>query len=120
MTDKLPWLALKSIPGVGLGLFQRLVGRCGAPRFPARRKQFPYPPPLLFVQGTMEPQDDLAVAVVGTRGASYYGLKTSRRLAGALAARGLTVVSGLARGIDAAAPRGALENSGRTLAALGC
>ena len=66
------------------------------------------------------PQDDLALALVGTRAASYYGLKTCRRLAGALALRGVTVVSGLARGIDTAAHQGALENSGRTLAVLGC
>ncbi len=174
MTDKLPWLALKSIPGVGLVMYRRLLGRFGGPAavfqatpaqlqsvqgvtpaiaqairgfkdwdrveaqldrlrqrgarmltwdepaFPARLKQIPYPPPFLFLQGTLTPEDDLAVALVGTRGASYYGLKTSRRLAGALAARGVTVVSGLARGIDAAAHRGALENSGRTLAVLGC
>ena len=79
------------------------------PRFPARLKQIPYPPPLLFIKGTLAP-DDLAVALVGTRAASYYGLKTCRRLAGALAVRGVTVVSGLARGIDTAAHQGALEN----------
>ena len=90
------------------------------PRFPDRLKQIPYPPPLLFLKGSLLPQDDLALALVGTRAASYYGLKTCRRLAGALAMRGLTVVSGLARGIDTAAHQGALENSGRTLAVLGC
>ncbi len=90
------------------------------PRFPARLKQIPYPPPLLFLKGTLLPQDDLALALVGTRAASYYGLKTCRRLAGCLAVREVTVVSGLARGIDTAAHQGALENSGRTLAVLGC
>jgi len=174
MTDKLPYLALKSIPGVGLVLFQRLLARFGQParvfqakagellavkgvnrdlaqdllafrdwdrveaefakmsaagievimpddpRFPARLKQIPYPPAFLFLKGTLLPQDDLALAVVGTRSASYYGLKTCRRLAGALAARGVTVVSGLARGIDTAAHQEALENGGRTLAVLGC
>jgi DNA processing protein len=90
------------------------------PRFPAGLQQIPYPPPLLYIKGTLTPADSLAVAIVGTRGASYYGLKAGRRLAGALAARGVTVVSGLARGIDTAAHQGALEMSGRTLAVLGC
>ncbi len=58
------------------------------PRFPARLKEIPYPPPYLFIRGTLAPEDGLAVAMVGTRGASYYGLKAGRRLAGALAARG--------------------------------
>jgi DNA processing protein len=174
MTEKLPWLALRAIPGVGLVLFQRLVEAFGSPaavfeaglpelrsikgvtpaiakavtsfrdwdrveaqisllkaagaqiltrddpRFPARLREIPYAPPYLFIRGTLEPDDAQAVALVGTRAASYYGLKTCRRLAGALAARGWRVVSGLARGIDTAAHQGALENSGRTLAVLGC
>jgi DNA processing protein len=90
------------------------------PRFPGRLKEIPYPPLYLFIRGTLAPADGLAVAVVGTRAASYYGLKACRRLAGGLAARGLTVVSGLARGIDTAAHQGALEMNGRTLAVLGC
>ncbi len=122
MTDKLPWLALKGIPGVGPVLFQRLLARFGDPaavfqahcqdllnlrinrdlakdilsfrawdrveaelaaltaagvevllqndpRFPARLQQIPYPPPLLFIKGTLLPQDDLALAMVGTRAA---------------------------------------------------
>jgi len=174
VTDKLPWLALRSIPGVGIVLGQRLLQRFGSPgavfeasvqdlsdvkgitpamahaivgfrdwdkleerlaqltaqgaemvsqddpRFPPGLKLIPYPPLLLYLKGTLIPADSLAVALVGTRGASYYGLKAARRLAGALAARGVTVVSGLARGIDTAAHQGALEMSGRTLAVLGC
>jgi len=174
MTEKLPWLALRGIPGVGLVLFQRLVQAFGSPaavfaagvpelrsikgvspaiaqavtsfrdwdrveaqisrlapagaalltqddpRFPPRLKEIPYPPPYLFIRGALEPEDAQAVALVGTRGASYYGLKACRSLAGALAARGWRVVSGLARGIDTAAHQGALESGGRTLAVLGC
>jgi DNA processing protein len=90
------------------------------PRFPVRLKEIPYPPLYLFIKGTLAPEDGLAVAIVGTRNASYYGLKACRRLAGALAVRGITVVSGLARGIDTAAHQGTLEMSGRTLAVLGC
>jgi DNA processing protein len=174
MIDKLPWLGLRSIPGVGLVLAQRLLQRFGSPaavfrasfadltalkgispamaqairgfrdwdkleaglarlkpagvemitqddpRFPVRLREIPYPPLYLFIKGTLMPTDAQAVAIVGTRGASYYGLKACRRLAGGLAARGVTVVSGLARGIDTAAHQGALEMSGRTLAVLGC
>lgn len=174
MTDKLPWLGLRSIPGVGLVLGQRLIQRFGSPaavfqasvqdlvalkgispaiaqailsfrdwdkleeqlarlraagvemitqddpRFPAPLQEIPYPPLYLFIKGTLAAEDGLAVAMVGTRGASYYGLKACRRLAGGLAARGVTVVSGLARGIDTAAHQGALEMNGRTLAVLGC
>jgi DNA processing protein len=90
------------------------------PRFPVQLQGIPYPPLYLFIKGNLNPEDGLSVAMVGTRGASYYGLKASRRLAGGLAARGITVVSGLARGIDTAAHQGALEMNGRTLAVLGC
>lgn len=90
------------------------------PRFPARLKEIPYPPPFVFVKGSLESPDGPAVAIVGTRAASYYGLKAARRLARDLAERGVTVVSGLARGIDTAAHQGALEGGGRTWAVLGC
>jgi DNA processing protein len=90
------------------------------PRFPARLKEIPYPPPYLFVKGRLEAPDGPVVAIVGTRAASYYGLKAARRLARDLASRGVTVVSGLARGIDTAAHQGAVEGGGRTWAVLGC
>lgn len=90
------------------------------PLYPVRLQEIPFPPPLIFVKGDLKPEDSLALAMVGTRGASYYGTKTCRGLARELAYRGVTVVSGLARGIDTAAHQGSLEGGGRTLAVLGC
>jgi len=90
------------------------------PLYPLRLQEIPIPPPLIFVKGDIKPEDSLALAIVGTRGASYYGTKTCRGLARELAYRGVTVVSGLARGIDTAAHQGSLEGGGRTLAVLGC
>lgn len=87
-------------------------------RYPALLAAIPVPPDL-WVRGTLVPDDALAIAIVGTRRASPYGIAVAERLAFDLAARGITVVSGLARGIDAAAHRGALAAAGRTLAVLG-
>lgn len=88
-------------------------------RYPALLAAIPSPPDL-WVRGTLERDDALAIAVVGTRRATVYGLEAAERLAFDLAAGGVTVVSGLARGIDTAAHRGALAAGGRTIAVLGC
>jgi len=76
-------------------------------------------PPLLYVQGSLCPEE-ICVAVVGSRLASVYGRYTTEKISRELALQGITVVSGLARGIDAAAHRGALAGKGRTIAVLGC
>jgi len=88
--------------------------------YPPMLREIHDPPLVLYVRGRLHPMDYNAVAMVGTRHPSTYGLETARRFAAHLAGMGLTVVSGLARGVDSAAHQGALDVGGRTLAVLGC
>ncbi len=87
--------------------------------YPRRLKEIHKPPERLFVNGEIRPDDDIAVALVGSRRATQYGLETCERLACELASYGVTVVSGMARGIDTSAHRGALKARGRTIAVMG-
>ncbi len=87
--------------------------------YPENLRQVPLSPPVIFVQGELVEEDRLAVALVGTRQASAYGREVARGLASELAHNGVTVVSGLALGIDATAHEAAIEAGGRTLAVLG-
>ncbi len=88
------------------------------PEYPSLLKHIPDPPPLLFVYGRLE-ADAACIAVVGSRRCTSYGKNTTDRLCRDLAAAGVIVVSGMARGIDTAAHKGALAAGGRTVAVLG-
>ena len=90
------------------------------PGYPPLLRELHDPPPTLYVRGEVESLAAPGVAVVGARSCSAYGAQVARALARDLAAAGLVVVSGLARGVDGEAHRGALESGGRTIAVLGC
>jgi len=90
------------------------------PEYPENLKQIYDPPPLLYVRGALSPQDARAIAVVGSRHPTLYGQSAAERIARGLSQQKITVISGLARGIDSCAHRGALAGGGRTLAVLGC
>ncbi len=91
-----------------------------SPTYPASLKNISAPPIILYVRGNLVVEDKWAVAIVGTRRATPYGKECARLLARGLAEHGITVVSGLAYGIDTEAHRVALERQGRTIAVLGC
>lgn len=132
---------LREVPGVGAKLVRAIVTATetvnvqeqisicenndiqilnpNSKQYPERLNEIYDPPSILFSQGDVVPADNIAIAIVGSRHATNYGLKSAERLARGLAMAGVTIVSGLARGIDAAAHKGALEAGGRTLAVLG-
>ena len=87
--------------------------------YPQRLKEIEQPPPVLYVRGEYLPDDLFAVAIVGTRRVTPYGRQISEELASYLAGNGITVVSGLARGVDAVAHQSALKAGGRTIGVLG-
>lgn len=133
--------ALRKIPGIGPELTGRIINWkkyldwekefrllekhrvkvivAGDSSYPENLANIFDPPLLLYVRGEFLPGDRIAVAIVGSRRSSLYGGRAAEKLGWELAARGLTVVSGLARGIDSAAHRGALASGGRTIAVLG-
>ena len=103
------------------------VSRAGAtahtladPTYPARLAEIYDAPPVLYTRGAFAPEDEWAVAVVGTRNVSSYGREVTHRLVTDLARRNVTIVSGLARGVDGLAHRAALEAGGRTIAVFAC
>lgn len=90
------------------------------PEYPPNLRQIYNAPPVLYVRGAIEKRDEWAVAIVGTRRASVYGKEAARMLGSGLAGAGVTIVSGMARGIDTVAHRSCLDAGGRTIAILGC
>ena len=88
--------------------------------YPKRLKSIEQPPPVLYIRGLLEERDEFAVAIVGTRQNTSYGRQVTSDLSAYLVRNGITVISGLARGIDSIAHTSALNADGRTLAVLGC
>lgn len=108
-----PLAAWERLTGSGMVVYTQ-----GDAEYPRLLREIPHAPALLFVRGTLAAADDRAVAIVGTRRATAYGREVARQMAAGLAEVGVTVVSGLARGIDGTAHTAALDAGGRTLAVL--
>lgn len=88
--------------------------------YPQRLREIYDPPPILYMRGELKKEDELAVAIVGSRKTSPYGRWVTEKISQELASQGITIVSGMARGIDSVAHLGALSAGGRTIAVLGC
>ncbi|NQT90829.1 MAG: DNA-protecting protein DprA [Candidatus Omnitrophica bacterium] len=138
---KAPAHRLRGVRGIGAVVAQSIIGaknNCDIDRetalirdhgvevltvfddaYPADLKEIYDPPIVLYIKGRLYSPDSIAIAIVGSRRASLYGLMTAEKLAGQLAPYGVTVVSGMARGIDTASHKGAIAGGGRTIAVLG-
>ena len=136
-----PLKRLEQTPGIGRKLSQAikgfnewewvekeiaLIGKQGVKFLTLRHTDFPKallsipdPPPYLYVKGTICREDDNAIAIVGTRLPTPYGIAVAEKISREMAGLGVTIVSGMARGIDSAAHRGAIAGKGRTIAVLG-
>lgn len=88
--------------------------------YPTNLKSLPDAPPILYIIGEITIQDELSIGIIGTRHATHYGRTVAEKLASEFALSGITIISGLARGIDSYAHQGALNKGGRTIAVLGC
>jgi len=96
------------------------VHTCDSPAYPQRLKEIYDYPPVLYIRGDLLREDECCVAVVGTRRATVYGRQVTEEIVTDLARNGITIVSGLARGIDSIAHRAALEAGARTMAVFAC
>ncbi|MDP2328254.1 MAG: DNA-processing protein DprA [Dehalococcoidia bacterium] len=112
-TEVDPDAEMERLATAGITAFAR-----NAPGYPSRLREIDDAPPVLYVRGAWKPEDEWSVAVVGTRRATAYGRQAASEFARGLAANGVTVVSGLARGVDTIAHRTALDSGGRTVAVL--
>jgi len=117
---------VRGIKEIDIGRELRLIKRHGVrvmtfldEDYPKNLKNIYDPPVVLYIKGEILAQDDVAVAIVGSRLASFYGRQSAERLGFELGSRGITIVSGLARGVDSSAHKGALKAGARTLAVLG-
>ena len=88
--------------------------------YPKLLQEIPSAPPVLYLKGEILPEDEKAIAIVGTRKATFYGRRVTQILAKELVTQGFTIVSGMARGVDSIAHQAALKAGGRTIAVLGC
>ncbi len=88
--------------------------------FPRYLLEIYNPPPYLYINGDITPKDEISIAIVGSRIPSRYGRSVTATIAGELASMGITIISGMARGIDSIAHSEALKKSGRTIGVLGC